>query len=73
MISAFGNAIEPVGGTDAVGVVGMQMRQQHDVDALVIGAGGGKILQRAADRALGRLKIGDPVAGVRSAPACCRY
>ena len=40
------------------------MRQQHDVDLLGIDAGGGEILQGAADRALGRLEIGDAVAGV---------
>jgi hypothetical protein len=64
MISAFGNASEPSAAADAVGVIGMQMRQQHDVDTLEISACGGEILQRAADGSLGGLEVGDTVAGV---------
>ena len=40
------------------------MRHQHDVDALGIDAGGGEILQGAADRALAGLESGDAVAAV---------
>ncbi|MGY4428210.1 hypothetical protein ACVWWO_000687 [Bradyrhizobium sp. F1.13.1] len=53
-----------VGEANAVGVVGMQMRQQHDIDALGVDAGGLEVLQRAADRALAGLEIGDTVAGI---------
>jgi hypothetical protein len=44
--------------------VGIQMRHQDDVDAFGIDAGGGKILQRAADRALAGFEICDAVAAI---------
>jgi hypothetical protein len=50
-------------GTKAVGVVGMQMRHQHDFDAVGSTPGGG-VLQRASSRALGRLEGRNPVAAV---------
>jgi hypothetical protein len=42
----------------------MQMREQDDVDALGIDTGSREVLQRAADRALARLEIGNAVASV---------
>lgn len=39
-------------GTKAVGAVGMQMRQQHVVDAVGSTPGGGGVLHRASSRAL---------------------
>jgi hypothetical protein len=42
----------------------MQMRHQHDVDALGIDAGGGEILQGAADPAFARFKHGSAVAAL---------
>ena len=53
-----------VGGADAVGVVGMQMRHQHDVDVLGLDPGSGKVLQRAADRALAGLEIGNAITAI---------
>jgi len=64
MISALGKAIVPSAGADPVGVVGMQMRHEDDIDAGGIDAGGGEIAQRAADRTLARLEGGAAEAAV---------
>ncbi len=53
-----------IGGTNAVGVIGMQMRHQDDVDALGVDASCSEILQGAAGSAFARLQHGNAVAAV---------
>src|SRR5215471_6481771 len=45
-----------VGGANTVGVIGMQVRHQYDIDALGLDAGGDEIGDGAADCPLARLK-----------------
>jgi len=56
MISALENAIELSAARNTVGVIGMQVRHQYDIDALGLDAGGDEIGDGAADCSLARLK-----------------